>query len=226
MYAARFSGTLQTPLGKLLIPDAQTLRSTIYALFKTQYCYLGVISKLFPGNPRFDAVIDVGANIGDFALSMADRARQVVAIEPAVQNFRVLVRNLRLNRVSNVVAYKLAVHDRKARVILQGASSDMRIVSEGGGEVVHAESLDSLLQRLGIDRVDILKIDTQGHEKEVLAGLRQALAAKRIRLQIVEVHAKRGVDPRDIISLMQSYGYRLAHVDPYLFSQPQLYFVV
>jgi FkbM family methyltransferase len=56
-------------------------------------------------------------------------------------------------------------------------------------ETVRAQidTLSAQMQALGIDRVDLLKIDTEGAEREVLAGLAEADWAK-IRQVLVEVH--------------------------------------
>jgi predicted RNA binding protein YcfA (HicA-like mRNA interferase family) len=72
--------------------------------------------------------------------------------------------------------------------------------------------------------VDIIKIDTQGHEMKVLKGMHQMLLNEAIKLVIVEVHIKRGVKPVEIIKFMKNYGYKLMYYDGYLFDQPHLYF--
>ena len=74
-----------------------------------------------------DTVVDVGANIGAFALLAAGLARRgrVVAVEPVAENFALLQRNLARNRAANVAAVRAAVLDRPGTVPihLHGRSS-------------------------------------------------------------------------------------------------------
>ncbi len=68
------------------------------------------------------------------------------------------------------------------------------------------DTLSNEMSRLGLDRIDLLKIDTEGAEKDVLAGIADA-DWQRIRQLMVEVHL--GADERDRIEAqLQALGYR------------------
>ena len=54
--------------------------------------------------------------------------------------------------------------------------------------VVRTVSLDSVLHDIGQDKIDVLKIDTEGHELEVLIGAQQALSNRIFRLIQIENH--------------------------------------
>lgn len=67
------------------------------------------------------------------------------------------------------------------------------------------ETLSSEIARLGLERIDLLKIDTEGSEKDVLAGIADGDWPK-IRQLLVEVH--RGAQERDLfVSQLQALGY-------------------
>ena len=71
-------------------------------------------------------------------------------------------------------------------------SSFLALSTEGWGEVtgqtdVHLITLDDYCRRAGIDRVDVLKTDTQGYDLEVLKGAERLFQARRISVVHVEV---------------------------------------
>ncbi|MFB0559695.1 MAG: FkbM family methyltransferase [Candidatus Lokiarchaeia archaeon] len=177
-----------------------------------------------PRNSFFPVIVDVGANMGDFTLAMTNLAGKIVAVEPAEENFLALSANLQINHANNVIPIRAAAHDREEEVFLQGKSSNMYVVQGKKGQSVKGIPLDLIIRGLGIQSVDIMKIDVQGHERAVLSGIRGLLEGKFVKLLIVEVHLKRSATVSDIVSLMKDYGYHLIHKDAYFSTQPHLYF--
>lgn len=224
LYVLGFKGKLRTPVGRLLVTDREILRSFAYGFFKTHFTYLHNLRTLRPCHLFFSVIIDIGANIGDFTLATRNIAGKIVAVEPEKKNFLALSANLLINNINNVVAIRLAAHDREEKVFLQGESSNMYVVREKEGQLVKGTPLDLIVRRLGIKRVDLIKIDVQGHEKSVLSGMHKLLERKIVKLLIIEVHLKRGIRIEDVVSVMNAYRYRLIHKDTYLFDQPHLYF--
>lgn len=61
-----------------------------------------------------DVVFDVGAHIGSFALKAARLVGEeglVVALEPELENYRILKENIELNGLENVVLLPMALSD-------------------------------------------------------------------------------------------------------------------
>ncbi len=60
-------------------------------------------------------VIDIGAHIGAFSVYAAERSGsgRVYSYEPHPENFSLLKKNLEINKVKNVIAYDLAISDKK-----------------------------------------------------------------------------------------------------------------
>ena len=54
-------------------------------------------------------------------------------------------------------------------------------------EIVNVVSIDSFCKKKNIDKIDLLKIDTEGHEAEVLKGATRMLK-KNIRYILIEFH--------------------------------------
>ena len=127
-----------------------------------------------------DVFVDVGANIGYFtviAANVVGLTGKVVAFEPDPENMRLLQASCELNglqsRVETVQA-GLSECDGPARLYLSEDNlGDHQIYSAQGGR----ESLPITLLHGGnylrtrIERLDLLKVDTQGSEYGVMAGL-------------------------------------------------------
>jgi len=127
-----------------------------------------------------DTIVDVGANVGFYALKRAldsENAR-VIAIEPDPQTFDLLQRNIRDNHADNVECLNLAVSDAEGELwfLSDHVSLNSRVVSqrEPGAVAVAATTLDALVGQLDLTRIDFLKIDTEGHELAVLRGAEHA----------------------------------------------------
>src|SRR5690554_953635 len=63
-------------------------------------------------------VLDVGANIGNHALSFSTQARQVYAFEPLPEVFEVLERNIEQNGITNIQTFNFALSDENGRSTL------------------------------------------------------------------------------------------------------------
>jgi FkbM family methyltransferase len=136
-------------------------------------------------------IIDCGAHIGLYSLKMARSGRRVISIEPENQNFQYLTLNIRLNKfVEKILPLKLAVSDKN------GFTSLMKTKNSTTHSIVHADnyvetetvktiSLDTLIRKLKLDSVDILKLDVEGAELLVLKSLRnEAMKVKNIVLEL------------------------------------------
>jgi FkbM family methyltransferase len=144
-------------------------------------------------------VIDVGANWGYFTLlaaSLVGPRGRVVALEPEPRLFQLLDENVRLNDLSHVTAFRAAATDRSNVTlplrIFDETSGNWGVssISSGVGETrdVDGRSLDELTMELGLEAIDLVKIDVEGHELAVLAGMAAGLAANRYRRLIIEWH--------------------------------------
>jgi FkbM family methyltransferase len=133
-----------------------------------------------------DVVLDIGANIGAHTLPLAALAGpcgRVIAFEPTKYAYEKLRRNLAINpqladRVTAIQCALLA--SLKAELPEEIYSSwpldqneslhavhGGRLCSTSGATI---STLDSSLERLGVDRVDFVKLDVDGHEADVLLG--------------------------------------------------------
>ncbi len=130
-----------------------------------------------------DVVVDVGANVGGYALRSARMAEHVIAIEPEPSNYAQLTENVRLNHFDNVIPMHAAVSDSRGRGVLHLARDSGRHSLEadawgkamGQSVAVQITTLDDVVSTHGIQRIDWLKVDVERHELSVLNGGPHAL---------------------------------------------------
>lgn len=137
-----------------------------------------------------DVVVDVGANVGYYTLLAAERVGaegRVYAFEPDPVSFEILERNVRLNGFANVTAEPKAASNQNGTTMLffdDAIREDSRIYEPTSG--VLADVLGRSLERKQVEvetvrlddyfegveeRVDFIKIDTQGAEGVIVEGL-------------------------------------------------------
>ena len=123
--------------------------------------------------------IDVGANIGVFAASMARASSTalVYAIEPVARTYSFLQNNT--CHLPNVCCHRTAIAATSGWLHMTSHSVSIatnRIVKNdciGDVEVVRAQTIDSFCHDNAISAVRLLKIDVEGAEVEVLKGMRR-----------------------------------------------------
>jgi FkbM family methyltransferase len=130
------------------------------------------------GNPQI--VVDVGGNVGDWTGAMLASAapHRILVVEPSQTNIDKL--RARFGEHANVTIVPHALSDRDAQATLfsDAAGSGMaslhqrqlehRGISHAACEEVSLMSCDTFLAEFGIEEIDVLKLDIEGHELEVL----------------------------------------------------------
>jgi FkbM family methyltransferase len=168
--------------------------------------------------------VDIGAQFGYFTLIGARAARstgRVYAFEPEARNFRLLERNIALNRLTTVMALQRAVGDRAgiASMFVYGDSDSHSLYRHPDAAVretisVPVVALDDVLQD---QTVDVIKIDIEGHEPRALTGMQQTIARNPNVVLITElapVYLRRGgTEPSDYLRQIESLGLRPLMID-------------
>jgi len=148
-----------------------------------------VMHRLRPGG----IFVDVGANAGYYSLlasrGLAGRGK-IYAFEPSTSPLERLRRNIEINELENVVIVPKAAWKEATRLPLfasdiQDGMNSLLPVSHSGVRVVDAVTLDSTIRE---ERIDLVKIDVEGAEKEVVVGARNLLRSRKIGGVIVEWH--------------------------------------
>jgi len=163
-----------------------------------------------------DIVIDVGAHAGMFTIKAAKLVGDsglVVAIEPEPRNLALLQRNIESHGLTNVKVVSKAIYNKKttARLYLQDLSVHHSLSYRSRNYIeVEADSLDNIVSKLELDRVDFVKIDVEGAELEILKGAEKVLASPGIKLSIASYHVLPDGQPQlpGIVSYLESRQFR------------------
>ncbi len=193
--------------------------------FEPDVCAL--IDKQFALGTR--SFIDVGAHHGFFTILAASKGMQVTAFEPDPINFRVLKRNIKLNRLDNVKAFNFGIGDKEEELTFFGFSTGVSIEPSWGGNVskrkfvVQVKKLDDILNSEGnFDRSTVMKIDVEGFEENVVSGAEEFIRNSRNLLLIIEITFTRNQsysrEYRDqalnLIKKLIQWGYEPMQISP------------
>jgi FkbM family methyltransferase len=166
-----------------------------------------------------DIVLDGGAHIGVYVREALDRgARTVVAIEPAPVNVECLRRNFREEIADGrVIIYPKGIWDVRDELPFfedpNNSAADGFLLKNDSFEAKHVIALvpiDELVVELGLERVDVIKMDIKGAALRALTGGKETVAKDRPRVVIST--EEDGDVPEELIAAMESFapGYQSA----------------
>jgi FkbM family methyltransferase len=145
-------------------------------------------------------VLDIGANIGYYALMEAKRCKRVIALEPDMDNFRNLSKNIGINGYTNIQPYLMAAGDKDGTLefALSKVPNWHRVAVGGEKDVVivPVSKVDTFLENVGSPKIDLLRMDVEGYEYNILEGARETIKRDR-PMMFIEIH-------RD---LMKNFGH-------------------
>lgn len=182
-----------------------------------------------------DTAVDVGGNAGYFtmlAATLVGAQGRVVTAE-ANPGLAGLIRDsAALNDISHLSVENVAISDRNGQIVFGSNGSND---SNGGvvpektpGEalesnesvtqfVARAETLDSLAGRSGLGSIRLLKIDTEGHELNVLKGAEDLIRGKKIDFIAAELNlpglARNRTTQHELRQFMLGHGYHMFLLD-------------
>jgi FkbM family methyltransferase len=168
---------------------------------------------------RSRVTLDVGAHVGFYTIlaAVANPSSKVFAFEPLPVVYDRLSRNVRLNRLDNVVAARVAAgaDDMSADFfhvagIIPCSSSLSGSFMEGAGNLqtlpVHVTRIDTFMSVHGLKGLDLIKLDTETTAPDVLAGMGEELPRHTPEI-ICEVLPR--ADASALNELLIPLGYRL-----------------
>ncbi len=189
------------------------------------------IEQMLAAGPGPYTVFDVGANTGQWLKLLGKHvdlpSLNLHCFEPGAAAFAKL--RERFGEVPGIVLNQTALGDEAGQRLLYIDKSDLELASftkresspHGDGfedsEMVPVNTLDGYCREKGLDQIDLLKIDTEGHELDVLQGAGRMLGERRVRLILFEFGGA-GMDSRvffrDIYDLLAAHGYQMLRITP------------
>lgn len=172
----------------------------------------GLLKDFMPGYG--DYVIDAGAGVGEYTIAASvtiGRSGKILAVEANSQPFRYLKKNASMNPFKNIVALRAAVAGKNGKLKLfrpAGTSFVDSIIKSWVGKtesyLVRSFTVDTLVKKFGMKKLDILKLDIEGAELVALKGAKKTLSEMRPKI-IIETHGKNVHN--DVVSFLRKQGY-------------------
>ncbi|WP_198136320.1 FkbM family methyltransferase [Roseiflexus sp. RS-1] len=165
--------------------------------------------------------LDIGCNVGWFSLIAASilKKGKVIGVEPNQNNLQLLYRSMIENQFDNMVIYPYAATDRSRILQMSGYGPYAYVHSifkDAGFTYVQGIAIDELVR--DESRLDVIKMDIEGHEPVALQGMRRTIARYR-PIIVSEFHPKAireysRQEPQDYLEALVSMGYSLSVVEP------------
>lgn len=172
---------------------------------------------------KCDVIFDVGANVGQSAQEFSDRLQytQIHCFEPFPSTFEELRSNTQ--KMVNVLLHPVALSSSSGHVSVNQSdcSTNNSINSTAENSTspsqntvkIETRTLTEVFTELGLNRISLLKIDTEGHDLEVLHGSEEILERQAIDV----IHVEAGMNPtnqhhvpfEDLKSFLESKNYFL-----------------
>lgn len=178
-------------VGSFWLPDGDT-----YFVDKPNY-EIEDTNRAFKKLKKCRVAIDVGAHCGYWSQRLSKKFEQVISLEPVTEHFECLKKNT--HNVNNIEVIKAAASDTNTltKIKIYVENSGKSKISEHGTPI-NSITLDSL----ALKNVDFIKIDVEGHEKNVLIGAHETIMKYKPVL-FVEIHE----DYAAIEKILKSMGY-------------------
>jgi FkbM family methyltransferase len=171
-------------------------------------------------------LLDVGANHGAYARRLYDLAptARIIAFEPHPTTFAIL-RDLMvdfpsvslINQAVGDVPGQLTLYDfRVSDGSTQASLSEAAVALYSDDIVAHSVNcitIDDFMTECGIDRIALLKIDTEGYDLSVLKGARKALRDRRIdmiQFEFIPANIATGATMHKFFEVLD--GYRISRL--------------
>lgn len=179
-----------------------------------------------------DIVVDIGANIGVFSIYAASLTQNTVyAFEPTPLSFESLQRNVKANKLPNVLTFNAAISDKvgslklffdpqdtlgTSNAIIDDANLEKLQVLNGSAEEfieVPSDTLQNVMDNNNIEQLDFLKLDCEGSEGIILESTPDSYL-KRIRKITMEYHDHLSkINHHDMRKMLEKLGFITAQFE-------------
>ncbi|MCF8034430.1 MAG: FkbM family methyltransferase [Desulfarculaceae bacterium] len=206
----------QTPFGRYWIPKSHLSQESLFEMLGERKS--GHYGGAEHGVRQGDVALDCGANVGVFVVEALDAgASKVIACEPEPHNLDCLQLNFS-DEISagRVIIFPKGLWHEKGTLEMAPGSSP------AGGSFVKASdhgiklpviSIDDLVDELGLDRIDFIKMDIEGAERNAIRGGRNTIKKCRPRMALSAYHLPDDpeVIPREVYQAIADYKFSCTH---------------
>jgi FkbM family methyltransferase len=173
-------------------------------------------------------VLDIGSNIGCFAIPAALLGYEVIAFEASAPNIELLGESLKKNGLSNVRLIHAAVVESNGDVDFVGGGLTGHVSNgEQFGEHfrVPGIAIDEFLSDAEIAKISFIKIDIEGSEPAAFKGMSRILGKTTTNAPVIVFEsnsttlARVGLKPEELMKQIADCGYYLYRITPGYFTE-------
>lgn len=184
------------PFGELVFPYHKMGAIDSLNLFDIDE--LIILSFYWANRKRYKKVADIGANIGLHSIVLSKCGYEVRSFEPDPQTFKVLQRNVGLNKSASVTPFNAAVSSQDGQmefIRVLGNTTGSHLAGSKSNPYGALEKFPVKVAGIGaiIDWADLIKMDAEGHEKEILPATTRAQWLKADAMIEVENKENAGI---------------------------------
>jgi FkbM family methyltransferase len=171
-----------------------------------------------------DVVMDVGAWIGDFSAYAVSKGATAYAFEPVNATYQLLCKTEMLNKLKGGGIYpvKKGLSDRECEldICINKENSGANSILKPGNvsEKIMLTTLDKFVEDRKLERVDFIKADIEGAERDMLSGACNTLKAFAPKLAICTYHLPDDPEVLENIILKANPDYTVVHTRHKLFA--------
>lgn len=136
--------------------------------------------------PEKSVILDLGAHIGCTAIyfSMVYPDAQIYAVEASEESYNILKENVK--SFKNIIAVQAVIDSQDGVVCFDTSGYSFNSKLNHNGKMVQSISISTLMMQYQITRVNLIKIDIEGAEKNILQNNVNWL--RQIDTMIIELH--------------------------------------
>jgi FkbM family methyltransferase len=170
-----------------------------------------------------DVVIDAGAWFGDFSAYSSSKGAITYAFEPVKNNFYWLCKTVELNK--NIYAIKKGLGKSESEMVIMisnknsGSSSIVKKeIDDKKKKKISITTLDKFVEENNLERIDFIKADIEGSERDMLYGAIQVMKKFSPKLAICTYHLSDDPEILEKIILNANPNYKIIHLRHKLFA--------
>lgn len=164
-------------------------------------------------NIKIERILDAGANIGLTTIYLRKEFEaKVLCIEPDIENYKQLLKNIKLNNIQGVEIIHGGVWSKNDFLKIDHSFRDgrewaRRLIESEEGRIPVYTILD-LLNKKGWESIDLLKMDIEGAEEVIFSNSTDLSFLDKTKIITIEIHDMFEVGHR-IVEVLQKYNFKL-----------------
>lgn len=161
-----------------------------------------------------DIVIDAGASVGEFCAYTAYKKAICYAFEPTEKRYEKLYQTAQLNP-KYIIPVKKGLSDNCGKIeITTDINSPSFVLTKSGGktETIETITLDEYADQIKLERIDFIKSDIEGAERNLLMGSRRVLKEFAPKLSICTYHLPDDPEVLTNIIMEANSKYKIIHL--------------